>query len=230
MKRAVILLSGGLDSATAYGCAVRDGYYVYPLNVQYGQRHFREHVSALAVTDHFHKKGAGAPLRTVRVDFDAPIMGSALTDEHIEVPLDRSVSDVGDVPVTYVPARNIFLVGLAASYAEQINAECVYVGFNAVDYSGYPDCRPEFVEAMEAALGQGMKAPVRLCAPIIRHRKVEVVKLAFELDVPVKHTWSCYNPQTDGANVRPCGQCDSCTIRCAAFAVMQIPDPARMSP
>ena len=125
------------------------------------------------------------------------------------------------IPVTYVPARNTFMLGLAASYAEQVCAQRIYTGFNIIDYSGYPDCRPEYVEAFNAALSAGMKKPVEVVAPLVQMTKVEIVNLARELGVPLKHTWSCYT-----GGVRPCGRCDSCILRADAFEKAGFEDPA----
>ena len=209
----VALLSGGLDSATSFALAMKQhGGDVTPFHVIYGQRHGRETESARAIANHARKT-----LQTVRVEM--PIFGSALTDPGVDVPTEGVDSTI--VPVTYVPARNTFLLGLAASFAEGIHASEIWVGFNAIDYSGYPDCRPGFVNAINNALAVGMKTPVRVVAPIITKTKKEIVALAQELGVPLHETWSCYQGGKD-----PCGVCDSCRIREQAFTDLGMFDPA----
>lgn len=222
MSKAVVLLSGGLDSATALAVALRDGHEVFPLSVSYGQRHKVEMAAAGRVIQAYQDNGfAVHDGETVTVVFPERIKGSALTDT-IEVPVDRPVEEmVKAIPVTYVPARNTFLLGLAASYAEQNGAEFVYVGFNVLDYSGYPDCRPEYVRAYNEVLGIGMKVPATIQAPLVLLSKAEIVKLAMELHVPMEHTWSCYK-----GGDRPCGHCDSCILRTKAFEQLGVDDPA----
>lgn len=222
--RAVVLLSGGLDSATALACALEDGYDVLPFSVNYGQRHSTEMVAADGLVTAYHRRGASVASRVVvTVAFPQPILGSALTDtQNVQVPLDRPLADMSkDVPVTYVPARNTFLLGLAASFAEQQGASRIYTGFNVLDYSGYPDCRPEYVEAYNALLRLGMQSPAQVCAPLVYKTKAEIVQLAVSLNVPLELTWSCY---TGGE--RPCGRCDSCILRAQAFAQCGLKDPA----
>jgi 7-cyano-7-deazaguanine synthase len=219
-EKAVVLLSGGLDSTTALAIAVARGLDVYPLSVEYGQRHRVELERAQAIAAHY-----GRPHATVSVRFGEAIQGSALTDE-IEVPKDRPMDEMADgIPVTYVPARNTFLLGLAASYAEQLGARFVYVGFNALDYSGYPDCRPEYVKHYNRALLLGLEQVVQVIAPIIRMRKTAIVRKALALGAPLHLTWSCYSGD-GGAGEAPCGRCDSCRIRSAAFAELGQADPA----
>ncbi len=214
--RSVVLMSGGLDSATALGVALRsEGIRkgtVHPFHVIYGQRHSRETESARLIADHYD---LALSVATVSM----PIAGSALTDSRVSVPVDGLPRD--GIPVTYVPGRNTFLLGLAASFAESVGADKIWVGFNAIDYSGYPDCRPEFVGAMNATLCVGMKTPASVCAPIINHTKAAIVALAYSMGVPIQHTWSCYV----GGN-RPCNVCDSCRIRAVAFDQCGLVDPA----
>lgn len=208
--KAVALLSGGLDSATSLAFAIRAGRKVTALHVNYGQRHSREYYSAQALARHFD-------VHLIRVDVNMPVLNSALTNFTIDVP--REGVQPG-IPVTYVPARNTFLLGIAASIAESIGAELLYVGFNAVDYSGYPDCRPEFVAAMNKALMAGMKKEVTIVAPVINMTKIEIIQRGTEYGVPFEHTWSCYVGEE-----KPCGECDSCRIRNQAFHDIGIQDP-----
>jgi 7-cyano-7-deazaguanine synthase len=210
-KKAVVLLSGGLDSATALAVAVSEGQEVTALHVDYGQRHSRETESAVALARHYC-----VPLVSARVSM--PIAGSALTDTRIAVPTTGVQLDV--IPVTYVPARNTFLLGLSASLAEGIQASKIYVGFNAIDYSGYPDCRPSFVSAMNEALQRGMREPCEILAPLIGMSKVEIIRTGLALSVPYALSWSCYV----GGHA-PCGACDSCRIRGDAFGELGIEDP-----
>ena len=218
-SKAVVLLSGGLDSTTVLAMALRDGHTAYPLNIDYGQRHAIEVKAANGVAAFYQLQ-----LYSATVRFSSPIAGSALTAD-IDLPRDRSVGDmVSGVPVSYVPARNTFLLGLAASYAGQVGAEHIYTGFNSVDYSGYPDCRPEYVAAINAALALGMKQPVALTAPLVALGKGEIVQIGMSLGAPLHLTWSCYAGSRNGE--RPCGRCDSCIIRAAGFADAGLADPA----
>lgn len=218
---AVVLLSGGLDSATALACAKRDGFDVLALSVVYGQRHARELQSARAVAKALQArehKVVEAPL--------AAFGGSALTDRRVRVPRARSLKQIGrGIPVTYVPARNTVLLALAAAYAEARGARAIYIGANAIDYSGYPDCRPEFLRAFERALARGTKAglegrAIRIRAPLVRKSKAQIVRLALRLKVPVELTWSCY---LGGALA--CGTCDSCLLRLRGFREAGTTDP-----
>ena len=190
---AVVLLSGGLDSATAAACARRDGYDVIALSVVYGQRHERELDSALDVADALKVREH----LVLKVPLDA-FGASALTDRRIKVPRGRPLSKMSTgIPVTYVPARNSVLLALAASLAESRGASAIYIGANAIDYSGYPDCRPEYLKAFERALARGTKTgiegnPIRIRAPLIRKSKADIVRLALRLRVPIERTWSCY--------------------------------------
>ncbi len=218
---AVVLLSGGLDSATAAACAKRDGFDVLALSVVYGQRHARELQSARAVARALRArehKILEAPL--------AAFGGSALTDRRLKVPRARSVKQIGrGIPVTYVPARNTVLLALAAAFAEARGARAIYIGANAIDYSGYPDCRPEFLRAFERALARGTKTgvegrPIRIRAPLISKSKAQIVRLALRLNVPIELTWSCY---LGGALA--CGTCDSCLLRLKGFREAGTTDP-----
>lgn len=218
---AVVLLSGGLDSATCLALARADGFEPHALAVRYGQRHEHELRAAEKVA-----LAMKAPLRIVSMDLRA-IGGSALTSD-IEVPKDRPVSAAAGIPVTYVPARNTIFLALALGHAEVIGAQDIYVGVNAIDYSGYSDCRPAFIEAFEklanvatAAAVEG-RATFRVRAPLLQLRKAEIIRAGTKLGVPYELTHSCYDPDAQG---RACGRCDSCQIRRQGFADAHVPDP-----
>lgn len=203
---AIVLLSGGLDSATAAAQAIADGYRVIALSLNYGQRHVREllaakHIAAhLGIQDHY--------ILDVNL---AQWGGSALTDDTVAMPLEGVQSDI--IPITYVPGRNTVFIAIALSLAEAKEATAVYLGINAVDYSGYPDCRPDYLEAyqhlatLSSKAGLEGKAP-QLIAPLVMDSKVDIVRRAVQLGVPIAQTWSCYQGEAD-----PCGLCDSCRIR-----------------
>ena len=218
--RAVVLLSGGLDSSTCLAVARRDGFEAHALSVNYGQRHrteldrARRVARALGAADH----------RVVRVDLSA-FGGSALTDAGLAVPKDRSPRR-GGIPVTYVPARNTVLLALALAHAETLGASDIYVGVNAIDYSGYPDCRPAFIHAFERLARVATRAgvegrPLRVRAPLLRLTKAGIVRLGTELGVPYRLTLSCYDP----VRGRACGRCDACQLRRRGFAEAGVPDP-----
>jgi 7-cyano-7-deazaguanine synthase len=222
LPRAVVLLSGGLDSTTCLAVARAAGREVHCLSVDYGQRHKGELARARAVA-----KALGAKdHRVVRVDLSA-FGGSALTDGAIAVPKGRSAEAMaGDIPVTYVPARNTVMLSLALAHAEVIGAEEIYVGVNAIDYSGYPDCRPEFLDAFQALARVATKAgvggrPLRIVAPLIELSKAGIVKLGTSLGVPYRITLSCYDP----VRGRACGRCDACQLRRKGFEEAGVPDP-----
>jgi len=209
MKKAIVLLSGGLDSATTLYYALDQGWDVRALSFDYGQRHRREIRAARAVAH-----AAGVPLQVVRLSF--PWKGSALLDRSIKVPQRLSVRK-NAIPATYVPARNIIFLSLAASFAEAVGARAIFIGANAIDYSGYPDCRPEFFAAFQKAIDRGLKAGVekkriRILTPLVQKTKAEIIRLGARLKVPYGKTWSCYN---NGSN--PCGTCDSCRLRARGF-------------
>jgi 7-cyano-7-deazaguanine synthase len=221
--RAVVLLSGGLDSYTAAAVAARDGFRLHALTVQYGQVHAveldaaRRVARALAVDGH----------RVVAVDL-AAFGGSALTGGG-GVPKDRPLDD-GTIPSTYVPARNTVFLALALAWAETLGARHLVVGVNAVDYSGYPDCRPEFVAAFERLARLGTRAGVegaefRVIAPLQHLSKAEIIRLGVGLGLDYALTHSCYDPDTSGS---PCGRCDSCRLRARGFAEAGVPDPLVM--
>lgn len=218
--KAVVLLSGGLDSATTLAIARDQGFECHALAVDYGQRHDSELEAARRVAGR-----AGANLKIVSVDLRA-IGGSALTDD-IDVPH----TEVGGIPVTYVPARNTILLSLALGYAEVLEASHIFIGVNAVDYSGYPDCRPEFIAAFQDMARVATKAgvegsPVQIQTPLIALGKAEIIQRGVHLGVDYSLTISCY--QADSAG-RACGVCDSCRIRRQGFADAAIEDPTRYS-
>ena len=223
MPRAVVLLSGGLDSTTTLAVAKRDGFECYALSVDYGQRHKVELARAAEIA-----KSLGAhEHRTVRLDLRA-IGGSALTAD-VAVPKDRSADAISHgIPVTYVPARNTILLGLALGYAETVGSFDLFIGANVLDYSGYPDCRPEFLLAFESLANLATKAGVegtgrfRIHAPLVRLAKAEIIRLGVSLGVDYGRTISCYDPDTEG---RACGRCDSCQLRRKGFADSGVPDP-----
>ncbi|MDH3925166.1 MAG: 7-cyano-7-deazaguanine synthase QueC [Xanthomonadales bacterium] len=215
-KKAVVLVSGGLDSVTALAMAQAEGFDCYALSVDYGQRHHSELDAAKRVTS-----AAGVTLKVLPLDLRT-IGGSALTDD-IEVPEEET----SGIPVTYVPARNTILLSLALAYAEVLGADDIFIGVNAVDYSGYPDCRPEFIEAYQAMARLATKAGVEggeitVHTPLIDLTKAEIVQRGIALGVDYSMTVSCY--QADGEG-RACGVCDSCRIRRDGFAAAGVPDP-----
>lgn len=222
MPKCVVLLSGGLDSATVLAIAKDLGFEPYALTVIYGQRHSVE----IEASKHVASGLGAVEHKFVSVNLDV-IGGSALTDA-IEVPKDRNEAEMTDIPVTYVPARNTVMLSLALGYAEVIGANDIFVGVNAVDYSGYPDCRPEFVAAFEHLANLATKAGVegqtmRIHAPLIDLTKVQIIERGLSLGVDYGLTHSCYDPDVNG---RPCGRCDSCVIRAKAFEACGIADPA----
>jgi 7-cyano-7-deazaguanine synthase len=220
VKSAVVLVSGGLDSATVLAMAVAEGWRCHALSVDYGQRHRAELDAAAPVA-----RSLGAvDHRVSRVDLDV-FGGSALTDPSIDVPREPS----SGIPITYVPARNTVLLSLALAYAEVTASDAIFTGANAVDYSGYPDCRPEFIAAFEALANLATRRAVegsriRVLAPIVRMGKAEIVRTGHELGVDFALTVSCYNADRAG---RACGECDSCRFRREGFRGAGIPDPTR---
>jgi len=222
VRKAVVLLSGGLDSATALAVARAEGFATYALSLDYGQRHRAELDAAAKVA----KALGAAEHKVVQVSLDR-LGGSALTDQ-IDVPKGRDVAEMAKgIPVTYVPARNTVFLSIALAYAEAIGAGDIYIGANVLDYSGYPDCRPEYLEAFERMAALATKAgvegtPVRIHAPLIRMTKAEIIKKGMELGVDYGLTRSCYDPDPEG---RACGRCDSCLLRKKGFAEAGVPDP-----
>jgi 7-cyano-7-deazaguanine synthase len=222
-KSAVVLLSGGLDSATAAAWAAREGYRLSALSIDYGQRHrceldaSRAVARALEIRDH------------VVLPIDLAVFGgSALVDPSVPVPKDRSDADIGHgIPVTYVPARNTVFLSLALAMAETRGAAAIVLGVNSIDYSGYPDCRPEFLAAFGEVARLGTKAGVEgrsieLVAPLATLSKAEIIRMGLSLGLDYGLTTSCYDPDVHG---RPCGRCDSCLLRAAGFAAVGATDP-----
>ncbi len=232
---AIVLLSGGLDSAVALACARRDGHDkqdAWALSFDYGQRHRHELAAAARVA-----KSLGAARHVIlNLDLRA-IGGSALTSD-IAVPKDRPASELSHgVPVTYVPARNLIFLSCAAALAETAQARDIYIGVNAVDYSGYPDCRTEFIRAFEHAANLGTKAGVdsadpwlRVRTPLVTLTKAEIIKLGASLGVDFSLTHSCYDPVESRSAVLACGRCDSCQIRARGFNDAGVPDPTHYAP
>ncbi len=224
MISCVLLLSGGLDSATCFAIAKSLGYEVHALTVLYGQRHLFEAEAAEKIA---HIMGAKEH-RYVSVNLNA-IGGSALTDE-IAIPKGRSPEEMSHgIPVTYVPARNTVMLSIALGYAEVIGASDIFVGVNAVDYSGYPDCRPEFIQAFEKLANVATKAGVEgrqtiIHAPLIALTKAQIIERGIKLGVDYSLTSSCYDPTDDGV---ACGECDACQIRLRAFKDLGLTDPIR---
>lgn len=223
-RRAVVLLSGGLDSTTTLALAVEQGFEVFALTVRYGQRHAleiaraEEQARALGAREH----------RIVDVDLGFA-GGSALTDPSIAVPKYRTAGEIaGAPPVTYVPARNTVFLSLALGWAEVLGARDLFLGANVLDYSGYPDCRPEFLRAFEELARQGTRAGAqgetfRVHAPLLRMTKAQIVRQAVRLGVDLARTLSCYDPGPQG---RPCGSCDACVLRAKGFLEAGVVDPA----
>lgn len=223
MKSAVVLLSGGLDSATVLAIAADQGFDCYALSFDYGQRHQRELVAAADVARSLRVRQHV----TLKLDM-RPFGGSALTAD-IPVPKDRSHLEMAQsVPVTYVPARNTIFLACALGWAEVLQSRDIFIGVNALDYSGYPDCRPEFITAFENLARLATKAgavehhPIQIHAPLIKMRKDEIISTGLRLGVDYSKTVSCYDPPDEH---RSCGRCDSCKLRLAAFARVGFPDP-----
>jgi 7-cyano-7-deazaguanine synthase len=222
-QRAVVLLSGGLDSATVLALAQRDGHECYALSVAYGQRHGAELAAAARVAASLGAREH----RVMHVDL-AGIGGSALTDPALAVPESPTVG----IPITYVPARNTMMLALALGWAEVLGATRIHLGVNAVDYSGYPDCRPEFIAAFEQLAARATRAgvegrPMKIEAPLIALTKAAIIQAGVALGVDYSLTVSCYQADAQG---RGCGKCDSCRIRREGFAAAGVPDPTRYAP
>lgn len=223
MDRALVLLSGGLDSTVCLALAIRQASAVTALTVDYGQRHRVELAGAAKVA-----AALGAEQVVVELDL-SPWGGSALTDDAIAVPDPAGTPSGGapaPIPPTYVPARNLIFCALACGLAETRGCDCVYLGVNALDYSGYPDCRPEFVAAFQHAAALGLKRgvegrPLDFRTPLISRTKAQIVALGVELEAPLELTWSCYR-----GGATPCGSCDSCALRAKGFSEAGVADPA----
>ena len=225
MKPAVVLVSGGMDSAVVLAIAQEQGYACHALSVRYGQRH----TSELDAADRIARALDAVAHKTVEVDLRS-IGGSALTDVDIDVPLDSDEDPASPaIPVTYVPARNTIMLSLALGWAEVLGSADIFCGVNAVDYSGYPDCRPEFIAAFEALANLATKAGVegvgfRVHAPLIHMSKADIVREGLRLNVDFAQTVSCYQADHKG---RACGHCDACRLRADGFAAAGVPDPTR---
>ena len=222
--KAVVLLSGGLDSATVLAIAHEQGYQTYALSVSYGQRHVAELVASRRVAERLH----AAEHRLMEVNL-AAVGGSALTDHSIAVPESASAQTTSGIPITYVPARNTLFLSLALGWAEVLGANDLFIGVNAVDYSGYPDCRPEFIRAFELLAGLATRAGVegarfQIHAPLISASKAEIILRGTALGVDFAETVSCYQADAQG---RACGRCDSCHLRRSGFASAGLADPTR---
>jgi 7-cyano-7-deazaguanine synthase len=224
MKRAVVLLSGGIDSATTLAIAIAEGYQTYALSLDYGQRHCIETEAALRVA-----KSLGAKEHRIAKTDLRVFGGSALTDD-VDVPKQRAEKEIASgIPVTYVPARNTIFLAYALAWAEVIPANDIFIGVNAIDYSGYPDCRPEFIQAFENLANVGTKGGVegrrfQIHTPLIKLSKAEIIHKAVELGIDLSLTHSCYDPTPQGF---ACGECDSCLLRLKGFGEAGIIDPIR---
>jgi 7-cyano-7-deazaguanine synthase len=223
VKSAVVLVSGGLDSATVLAMAVAEGWRCHALSVDYGQRHRAE----LAAAQQVARSLGAVEHRLARIDLGV-FGGSALTDSSIEVPMHPTAG----IPVTYVPARNTIFLALALAHAEVTDSDAIFTGANAVDYSGYPDCRPEFIDAFERLANLATRravegAPVAVKAPIVQLGKAQIVRKGHELGVDFALTVSCYNADSAG---RACARCDACRFRREGFAGAGLPDPTRYQP
>ena len=226
-NKAVILLSGGLDSATVLAMARAEGYACHALSFRYGQRHATELEAALAVA-----KAQGVMQHKI-ADIDLRLFGGSALTADMLVPKCDSVEDMGTgIPITYVPARNTIFLSFALAWAEVLGAYDIFIGVNAVDYSGYPDCRPEFISAFEemanlaTAYGVEAKKRIRIHTPIIRLSKAEIIAAGLKLGVDYSLTRSCYDPTPDG---KSCGHCDSCLLRIRGFAMNGLKDPIEYS-
>ncbi len=222
-KRAVVLLSGGLDSATALAIARRDGYQAFALSFDYGQRHRFELEAARRVAR------AGGVRQHVVLSLDLRAFGGSALTADLPVPKDRAEDEMSNgIPVTYVPARNTIFLSIALGWAETLGVSEIFLGVNALDYSGYPDCRPEYLAAFERLANLGTKAGVEgtlawhIHAPLIQMTKAEIIRTGTRLGVDYSLTHSCYDPDCDG---RPCGRCDSCRLRLKGFAEAGLTDP-----
>lgn len=211
MSRAIVLLSGGLDSTTTLAKALADGHQVTALSFRYGQKHSRELISAANVAAYYG-------VEHVIVDLDLSMFRSALTRQELDVPENRDESKMGaDIPITYVPARNIIMLSVAVGLCESTDSDRIFIGANSVDYSGYPDCRPEFFSAYEKMIKVGTKAgvegrPITIETPILKASKADIVRLGKKLKAPLHLTWSCYE-----GGEKACGRCDSCQLRLKGF-------------
>jgi len=223
-RPAIVLLSGGLDSTTVLAIAKAEGYTPYALSFRYGQRHAVELVAAAKVAE---AQGVG---RHVVADIDLRVFGGSALTSDVAVPKHDSAQDLAaDIPITYVPARNTIFLSFALAYAETVGASDIFIGVSSLDYSGYPDCRPEYIEAYEAMANLATRAGVEgskltIHTPLISLSKADTIRRGLELGVDYGLTSSCYDPSLDG---RPCGHCDSCLLRLKGFSEVGTTDPLR---
>lgn len=223
-KKALVLLSGGLDSSTVCALAARDNEELFTLSFDYGQTLRRE----LEYAEMISLRYGSLKHLVFKIDL-TPIGGSALTDTALEIPVNRNEADMKDIPVSYVPARNTIFLSIALAWAEVLDANSIHIGVNAVDYSGYPDCRPEYINAFQRmadrATRRGVEGfPVEIVTPLLHLKKSEIVRIGMKLGVPYQYTWSCYTGEAE-----PCGRCDSCLLRARAFDELGVSDPALSS-
>jgi 7-cyano-7-deazaguanine synthase len=226
-KKAVVILSGGLDSTTCMGLAKAKGYELYPISFDYGQRHRIEIENAKQVAEHY---GVSDRHKIIKLDFFRDFGGSALTDDTIDVPnvmseKHTSDSEASEIPVTYVPGRNLLFLSIATSYAEVTGSEAIYIGVNALDYSGYPDCRPEFIHKVEEVIALATKVGaqgkgITIETPLIDWTKAKIIQEGLKIGVPYELTTSCYNGKAEA-----CGECDSCRLRLKGFEEAGSTDP-----
>lgn len=225
MKKAVVLSSGGIDSTTCLAIAKQEGYAIYSLSINYRQRHVYELNAARRIADFFRVK------QHLVINIDLSVFGdSALTDQKLAIPKDRQEQGItAGIPITYVPARNTIFLALGLAWAEVLGAEAIFLGANYLDYSGYPDCRPEYIEAFEHLASLATKAgieghwKIRVHTPLIKLSKGQIIKKGLELGVDFSMTHSCYDPDDKG---RPCGRCDSCYWRLKGFQEAGLADPS----
>lgn len=222
-EKAVVLLSGGLDSSTTLAIARSQGYDIHALSFDYGQRHARELDAARAVASSM------AVSRHIIARIDLRLIGGSALTDHIEVPSHRSPEEIGqDIPITYVPARNTIFLSFALAWAEVLGSFDIFIGVNSLDYSGYPDCRPEYIEAYEHMANLATKAGLsgrerfKIHTPLINLRKAEIIRAGLDLGVDYSLTWSCYAPSREGTS---CGACDSCLLRLKGFQEAGVGDP-----
>ncbi len=221
---AVVLLSGGLDSSTLLALATKEGYAVHALSFRYGQRHDAEIAASRVIAGRYDV------VQHVVMDIDLRVFGGSALTSSIPVPLDRQIDDSTTIPITYVPARNTIFLSFALAWAEVLGANDIFIGVNSLDYSGYPDCRPEFIEAFERLARLATRAGVegtgelRIRTPLIGMTKGEIIRLGLNLSVDYASTMSCYDPAPDS---RSCGRCDACQLRLRGFTEAGATDPAR---
>jgi len=221
MKKAVCLISGGLDSCVTSYIAKKDGYDIYSISFDYGQRHKKEITSAKNIA-----KSVNSKKHVIfNIDLDK-FGGSSLTDKSLNIKKDKSLKKIGKtIPLTYVPARNTIFLSIALAYAETIDADAIYIGATVTDYSGYPDCRPEYIEAYQKMADIATKKaiegkPIKIKAPLLNMSKSDIVRKGYKLKVPFEQTWSCYSGEK-----KACGRCESCLLRLKGFKEAEIKDP-----